>query len=71
MSYIRTMIEYKTLDRRSPSPVIVLRIARPVLERIDEVGQGECLTRCETIRRLISVGLDVQPPSPSAKPTCG
>jgi hypothetical protein len=66
------MIEYENLDRRPTSPVIVLRMPRPMLDRIDEVGHGECLTRSETIRRLIIAGLDVRPsPPPLKKPTCG
>ena len=42
------------------SPVVILRVPRPMLDKIDAFGCGEYLRRSEKIRRLLSVGLDAE-----------
>jgi hypothetical protein len=45
-------------DRRPLAPVIVLRVAQPMLAKIDAFGRDRCVSRSEAVRRLVSAQLD-------------
>jgi metal-responsive CopG/Arc/MetJ family transcriptional regulator len=52
------MSEYTdTVERRPPSPPVVVRLPQSMIAKIDRAGRGEALTRSEAIRRLIALGL--------------
>ena len=56
--YVRGMSAPSPPSEDKQSPQITLRLSPEMLARIDRAGRGSALSRAETIRNVLKIGLD-------------